>query len=223
MIEMGIIDPLRVTRSALQNGASVAGLLLTTNTLVAEEQTPWGGSRGADDRVRPARRGPAPAVARLQHAAVARARPVGRLRPRRWPASRPRRPAPDAAGASRRLAQPSGLRLLRSRGRARGIVALLGPAFVAAVAYVDPGNFATNFTAGARFGYALAWVVVVANLMAMLVQYLSAKIGVATGRDLPRAVPGALRRARCPRACGCRRSSSRWPPTWPSSSGRRSG
>ncbi len=44
MIEMGIIDPLRVTRSALQNGASVAGLLLTTNTLVAEEQTPWGGS-----------------------------------------------------------------------------------------------------------------------------------------------------------------------------------
>jgi chaperonin GroEL len=45
MIEMGIIDPLRVCRSALQNGASVAGLLLTTNTLVAEEQTPWGGSR----------------------------------------------------------------------------------------------------------------------------------------------------------------------------------
>ncbi len=83
------------------------------------------------------------------------------------------------------IAPPSGLRLLRSRGRARGIVALLGPAFVAAVAYVDPGNFATNFVAGARFGYALAWAVLVANLMAMLVQYLSAKIGVATGRDLP--------------------------------------
>jgi manganese transport protein len=64
-------------------------------------------------------------------------------------------------------------------------VALLGPAFVAAVAYVDPGNFATNFAAGARFGYALAWAVVIANLMAMLVQYLSAKTGVATGRDLP--------------------------------------
>jgi manganese transport protein len=77
------------------------------------------------------------------------------------------------------------LRLLRSRGRARGIIALLGPAFVAAVAYIDPGNFATNFSAGAKFGYALAWVVVVANLMAMLVQYLSAKTGVATGRDLP--------------------------------------
>src|SRR3954451_11205444 len=74
---------------------------------------------------------------------------------------------------------------LRARGRLRGSAALLGPAFVAAVAYVDPGNFATNFTAGARFGYTLAWVIVVANLMAMLVQYLSAKTGVATGRDLP--------------------------------------
>ena len=83
------------------------------------------------------------------------------------------------------LARLSSLRLLRSRGRARGIMALLGPAFVAAVAYIDPGNFATNFSAGARFGYALAWVIVVANLMAMLVQYLSAKTGVATGRDLP--------------------------------------
>ncbi len=77
------------------------------------------------------------------------------------------------------------LHVLRARGRLRGGIALLGPAFVAAVAYVDPGNFATNFSAGARFGYALIWVIVVANLMAMLVQYLSAKIGVATGRDLP--------------------------------------
>jgi manganese transport protein len=92
------------------------------------------------------------------------------------------------------------LRVLRSRGRARGILALLGPAFVAAVAYIDPGNFATNFSAGAKFGYALAWVIVVANLMAMLVQYLSAKTGVATGHDLPelcrthlpRAVSGGL-------------------------------
>ena len=82
-------------------------------------------------------------------------------------------------------AADSPLRRLRSRGGLRGVVALLGPAFVAAVAYVDPGNFATNFTAGARFGYTLVWVIVVANLMAMLVQYLSAKAGVATGRDLP--------------------------------------
>jgi len=73
---------------------------------------------------------------------------------------------------------------MRSRGRLRGVLALLGPAFVASVAYIDPGNFATNFAAGAKFGYALAWVIVVANLMAMLVQYLSAKVGVATGRDL---------------------------------------
>jgi manganese transport protein len=77
------------------------------------------------------------------------------------------------------------LDILRARGRWRGAVALLGPAFVAAVAYIDPGNFATNFSAGARYGYTLIWVIVAANLMAMLVQYLSAKTGVATGKDLP--------------------------------------
>src|ERR1019366_8338018 len=89
----------------------------------------------------------------------------------------------------------SALRLLRSRGRGRGIVALLGPAFVAAVAYIDPGNFATNFSAGAVSGYELAWGIVAANLMAMLVQYLSAKIGVATGRDLPQLCRDFLPRA----------------------------
>jgi manganese transport protein len=83
------------------------------------------------------------------------------------------------------VAPESVFRELRARGRLRGTVALLGPAFVAAVAYVDPGNFATNFTAGAQFGYMLIWVIVLANLTAMLVQYLSAKAGVATGRDLP--------------------------------------
>ncbi len=72
---------------------------------------------------------------------------------------------------------------------------LLGPAFVAAVAYIDPGNFATNFSAGAKFGYALLWVVVAANLMAMLVQYQSAKVGVATGRDLPELCRDHLPRA----------------------------
>ena len=92
-------------------------------------------------------------------------------------------------------AQPSGLRLMRSRGRVRGLVALLGPAFVASVAYVDPGNFATNVSGGAEFGYSLAWVIVVANLMAMLVQYLSAKVGVATGRDLPELCRALLPRA----------------------------
>jgi manganese transport protein len=69
-------------------------------------------------------------------------------------------------------------------GRVR-LFALLGPAFVAAIAYVDPGNVAANLTAGARFGYLLVWVLVAANAMAVLVQYLSAKLGVVTGRSLP--------------------------------------
>jgi manganese transport protein len=71
---------------------------------------------------------------------------------------------------------------------------LLGPAFVAAVAYVDPGNFATNFSSGAAFGYTLLWVIVAANLMAMLIQSLTAKLGLATGRDL-----ATLCRERLPR------------------------
>ena len=62
--------------------------------------------------------------------------------------------------------------------------ALLGPAFIAAIGYIDPGNFATNIQAGARFGYQLLWVVVWANLMAMLIQLLSAKLGIATGKNL---------------------------------------
>ncbi len=86
------------------------------------------------------------------------------------------------------------LEQLRSRGRVRGALPLLGPAFVAAIAYVDPGNFATNFSAGANHGYLLLWVVVVANVVAMLVQDQSAKLGLATGRNLPE-----LCRARCPR------------------------
>lgn len=83
---------------------------------------------------------------------------------------------------------------LRGRGRVRGIYGLVGPAFVAAVAYVDPGNFATNFAAGASFGYTLLWVVVLANLMAMLVQYQSAKLGVVTGRDLAELCRDTFRR-----------------------------
>jgi len=70
------------------------------------------------------------------------------------------------------------------RGPAR-IWPFLGPAFIAAVAYVDPGNFATNVTGGAKYGYLLLWVVVAANLIAMLVQTQSAKLGIATGRNLP--------------------------------------
>ena len=61
----------------------------------------------------------------------------------------------------------------------------LGPAFIAAVAYIDPGNFATNIAAGAKYGYLLLWVVLAANLMAMVIQTQSAKLGIATGRNLP--------------------------------------
>ncbi len=71
------------------------------------------------------------------------------------------------------------------RARVKGPLPLLGPAFVASIAYVDPGNFATNITAGSKYGYLLVWVVIVSNLMAMLIQYLSAKSGIATGSSLP--------------------------------------
>lgn len=65
---------------------------------------------------------------------------------------------------------------------------LLGPAFVAAIAYVDPGNIAANVSAGSQFGFLLVWVIVAANVMAGLVQYLSAKLGLVTGYTLPEAV-----------------------------------
>jgi manganese transport protein len=93
------------------------------------------------------------------------------------------------------VALPSALEQLLSRGRLRATLWMLGPAFVASIAYVDPGNFATNIEGGARFGYLLLWVVLAANLMAMLIQYLSAKLGVVTDRNLPEVI-----RDRCPRA-----------------------
>jgi manganese transport protein len=80
---------------------------------------------------------------------------------------------------------PSRLQQLQSRGRLRGTLAVLGPAFVACIAYVDPGNFATNIAGGAKYGYLLLWVLLSANLMGMLIQNLSAKIGIATGKNLP--------------------------------------
>ena len=79
------------------------------------------------------------------------------------------------------------LEILHGQGRKRGIGRLwpfLGPAFIAAVAYIDPGNFATNIQGGSQFGYLLVWVVVASNLMALLVQALSAKLGIASGRNL---------------------------------------
>ena len=70
------------------------------------------------------------------------------------------------------------------RGGLRAYLAFVGPAVVASIAYMDPGNFATNIQAGARYGYTLLWVVLVANLIAMLFQALSAKLGIVTGRNL---------------------------------------
>ena len=120
------------------------------------------------------------------------------------PARRPRPTALPAASTPIARSQP------RSSGSAarplRGRRCVLGPAFVAAVAYVDPGNFATNIAGGAKFGYLLLWVLLAANLMAMLIQYLSAKIGIATGPQPARAVPRALPAAGHLAACGSRRS-----------------
>ncbi|QQE80603.1 Nramp family divalent metal transporter [Alicyclobacillus sp. SO9] len=67
----------------------------------------------------------------------------------------------------------------------RSLLPFIGPAFIAAVAYIDPGNYATNIQSGSQFGYRLLWVVVLANLMAMLIQSMSAKLGIATGKSLP--------------------------------------
>ncbi len=90
-------------------------------------------------------------------------------------------------------ALPGEMRVLRAAERSlngerrglRAVIPFLGPAFIAAVAYIDPGNFATNMAGGSQFGYMLLWVVLAANLTAMLVQSMSAKLGIATGRRLP--------------------------------------
>ncbi len=79
----------------------------------------------------------------------------------------------------------AGERVLRGGPHKFRLLPFLGPAFVACVAYIDPGNFATNIAGGSKFGYTLLWVIVASNLMAMLIQMLSAKLGIATGRNLP--------------------------------------
>ena len=86
---------------------------------------------------------------------------------------------------------PAGLQtvdeaLHRTRFR---VLPFLGPAFIACVAYIDPGNFATNIAGGAKFGYLLVWVIVASNLMAMLIQTLSAKLGIATRQEPARGLP----------------------------------
>jgi manganese transport protein len=99
--------------------------------------------------------------------------------------------APQVIGVEGAL--PGEARVLRAAERSltgerrgiRAVLPFLGPAFIAAVAYIDPGNFATNMAGGSQFGYMLLWVVLAANLTAMLVQSMSAKLGIATGRSLP--------------------------------------
>jgi manganese transport protein len=94
-------------------------------------------------------------------------------------------PLDDVLPGEARVLEAAEESLAGRRRGIRGIWPFLGPAFIAAVAYVDPGNFATNMAAGARFGYLLLWVVLMANLRAMLIQSMSAKLGVATGKNLP--------------------------------------
>ena len=136
-------------------------------------------------------------------------------------------PALEGAGAGQtfplgEVREESALERLLSRGKVRATLFMLGPAFVASIAYVDPGNFATNVQGGAQFGYILLWVVLAANLVAMVIQYLSAKLGIVTDLNSPEVVaPNTT--ARSPSGCGCRPRSWRCRPTSPSSSAPRSG
>jgi manganese transport protein len=91
----------------------------------------------------------------------------------------------DALPGEARVLEAAERVLSGERRGVRAVLPFLGPAFIAAVAYIDPGNFATNMAGGSQFGYMLLWVVLAANLMAVLVQSMSAKLGIAAGRSLP--------------------------------------
>ena len=93
--------------------------------------------------------------------------------------------APVALPGEQRVLEAAERSLNGERRGLRAVWPFLGPAFIAAVAYVDPGNFATNIAGGAKFGYLLLWVILASNLMAMLIQSMSAKLGIATGMNLP--------------------------------------
>ena len=105
----------------------------------------------------------------------------------------------------------------------RALLPFTGPAFVASVAYMDPGNFATNIQGGAGFGYRLLWVVVLANLMAMLFQGLLGEARHRYRKESRRAIARKPRPSRSRWGCGSSASSARWRPTWPSFSARSSG
>ncbi|HEV2404904.1 MAG TPA: Nramp family divalent metal transporter [Ktedonobacterales bacterium] len=98
----------------------------------------------------------------------------------------PMRKIPPSGGSSERTVAAARVALTGGRHISlRGLLPFVGPAFIASVAYIDPGNFATNVQAGSQFGYLLLWVILVSNLMAVLLQTLSAKLGIASGRNLP--------------------------------------
>jgi manganese transport protein len=164
-----------------------------------EPRRAWSGRRTSTDRIA------------LKHREIimfmtkaARSRGSHRVAPHATPHLPPPQPAAAAAAPAGKGAVslnqpassgPSALEHLLAKGRLRATLAMLGPAFVAAIAYVDPGNFAINLQSGARYGYLLLWVVLLANVTAMPVQYLSAKLGIATDRNLSELV-----RAHYPRA-----------------------
>jgi manganese transport protein len=97
----------------------------------------------------------------------------------------PVHPLDDVLPGEAQVLESAQAALAGDRGLLRRLWPFLGPAFIACVAYVDPGNFATNMAAGAGYGYLLLWIVLTANLMAMLIQAMSAKLGVATRKNLP--------------------------------------
>ena len=97
----------------------------------------------------------------------------------------PVHPLDDVLPGEARVFEAAEESLVLGRRGVRGVWPFLGPAFVASVAYVDPGNFATNMAGGAKFGYLLLWVILMANLMGMVIQSMSAKLGIATGMNLP--------------------------------------
>ena len=117
---------------------------------------------------------------------LARAR---RAHPHRWERVNPPPPVRTdlpavALPGEQKVLEAAQRSLAERRGGLRGLWPFLGPAFIAAIAYVDPGNFATNIAAGSKYGYLLLWVILVSNLMAMLIQTMSAKLGIATGHNL---------------------------------------
>src|SRR4029078_10746690 len=146
--------------------------------------------RGAHRSVRPSlgmgrRRLPRRHCHHVGHRAARRVSDSPAPSPREHDRSAPVHPLDDVLPVEGRVFEAAYESLAGARRGPRGLWPFLGPAFVASVAYVDPGNFATNMAGGAQFGYLLLWVILMANLMGMVIQSMSAKLGIATGMNLP--------------------------------------